>query len=473
MQDFKPGDIIAQDYQILSLLSQGSFGKVYLGRSQSMNLKVAIKVEKSEVSYFNSLTHEVEVLKLLQDVQQVPKIYWFGQEMNLKIMIQNLLGKDLTHYYKKLKRFSYECVCNIAYQMISILEQTHAKNIIHRDLKPENILGASLSDKIYLIDFGIAKNLQQNKKSKEKISFIGTTRYASLAAHLGKEQNRKDDLESLGYILIYFLNGQLPWMNIEKQDSERIEKIGLMKQDISPEELCENLPSQILKYMKYVKGLSVRVKPNYIQLKDLFKVENQNDTMPFDWNKKIRINKRMQSNKSIKSSKSAKILNKSKSQFHKTQNNIQQESSQKLINQPQTPVQKQHQTFVFPDQNDKTLYHSSDENQQQNSISDQNKEKESIKVGYSISYEPSKFSRYSIHNKSPIMQQQKERARVSTLDANPQDYFIMNFQTEQQLQELENQDLAIKYDRLYYQSILYNHKNPILEFKISKCHIFD
>ncbi|CAD8094305.1 unnamed protein product [Paramecium sonneborni] len=357
--------------------------------------------------------------------------------------------------------------------MITILEQIHSRNIIHRDLKPENILGASLSDKIYLIDFGIAKNLLQNKKSKDKISFIGTTRYASLAAHLGKEQNRKDDLESLGYILIYFLNNKLPWMNIEKGDNERIEKIGILKQEISPEELCENLPSQILKYVKYVKGLSVRVKPNYVQLKDLFKIENLNTNMPFDWNKRVRVNKKMNSNKSIKSSKSAKMYNKSKSQFHKTQNNIPQESSQKLINQPQTPIQKQHQTLIFQDQNDKTFYHSSDDNQQQNSLSDQNKDKESVKVGYSISYEPSKFSKYSLHNKSPIPQQQKERARVSTLDANPQDCFIMDFKTDQQLQEFENQDLAIKYDMLFYQSILYNYKNPILEFKASKCHIFD
>ncbi|CAD8144311.1 unnamed protein product [Paramecium octaurelia] len=465
MQDFQPGDVIAQEYQIVTMLAQGSFGKVYLGKSQKKNMNVAIKVEKAEVSYFNSLIREVEILKTLEGVPCVPKVIWSGSEKGMRIMIQNLLGKDLIHYQKKMKKFSYECVCNIAYQMIGILEQIHKKNIIHRDLKPENILGASQSDKIFLIDFGIAKNLESNKKGKEKISFIGTTRYASIAAHLGKEQNKKDDLESLGYIILYFLNGSLPWMNVEKDDNERLEKIGLLKKDMSPEELCENLPNPIFKYMKYVKGLSAKVKPNYSQLKELFTITNVQPSMPFDWNQRAKANRKMNSNKSIKTSKSAKVLSKSKSQFRKTQNNIPQESSSKLILLSQTPIKKLYKTIVFPESQDKTVYHSSDDNQQQSSLSDEKKSKESVKVGYSISYEPSKFSRYSQHNKSPIQQQQKERARVSTLDANPQDLFIMPPQSEKQLQEFEEQDLEFKYHLLYYKSILYNYKNPIQDFK--------
>ncbi|CAD8136997.1 unnamed protein product [Paramecium octaurelia] len=465
MQDFQPGDVIAQEYLIFTMLAQGSFGKVYLGKSQTKNMNVAIKVEKAEVSYFNSLIREIEILKLLEGVPCVPRVIWSGQEKGMRIMIQNLLGKDLIHYQKKMKKFSYECVCNIAYQMIGILEQIHNKNIIHRDLKPENILGASQQNKIYLIDFGIAKNLESNKKTKEKVSFIGTTRYASLAAHIGKEQNKKDDLESLGYIIIYFLNGSLPWTNIEKDDKERIEKIGLLKKDMSPEELCENLPNPILKYMKYVKGLSTKTKPNYSQLKELFTVAKVAQNMPFDWNQRAKANRKMNSNKSIKTSKSAKVYSKSKSQFRKTQNNNSQESSQVLVQQHQAPIKKQYKTFVQPDSQDKSCNHSSDDFQQENSLSDEKKSKESVKVGYSISYEPSKFSRYSQHNKSPIQQQQKERARVSTLDANPQDPFVMPLQSEQQLQEFENQDLAIKYKQLFYKSILHNYKNPIQDFK--------
>ncbi|CAD8047792.1 unnamed protein product [Paramecium primaurelia] len=461
MQDFQPGDVIAQEYLIVTMLAQGSFGKVYLGKSQTKNMNVAIKVEKSEVSYFNSLIREIEILKILEGVPNIPKVIWSGQEKGMKIMIQNLLGKDLIHYQKKMKKFSFECVCNIAYQMIGILESIHNKNIIHRDLKPENILGASQSDNICLIDFGIAKNLESNKKNKEKISFIGTTRYASIAAHLGKEQNKKDDLESLGYIILYFINGSLPWMNIEKDDNERIEKIGLLKQDMSPEELCENLPKSIFKYMKYVKGLSAKMKPNYSQLKELFKIDNIQPNMPFDWNQRAKANRKMTSNKSIKTSKSAKVFSKSKSQFRKTQNNNSQESSQNLIQQRQTPIKKQYKTFFQPDSQDKSNNHSSDEFQQEHSLSDEKKSK----VGYSISYEPSKFSRYSQHNKSPIQQQQKDKARVSTLDANPQDPFIMPLKSEQQLQEPENQDLAMKYNLLFYKSILYNYKNPIQDFK--------
>ncbi len=116
---------------------------------------------------------------------------------------------------------------------------------------------------------------------------IGTARYASLNAHLGLEQSRRDDLESLGYIFVYFLKGGLPWQNIRSESKEKkYEKIKGMKQSISIEVLCENLPQEFSLYFKYVKNLKFEEEPNYAYLKSLFKkiiLERKYNSAFVDW----------------------------------------------------------------------------------------------------------------------------------------------------------------------------------------------
>lgn len=103
-------------------------------------------------------------------------------------------------------------------QLLERIESLHSKNLIHRDLKPENIvIGWHDIDLIYLIDFGLAKYYRESGNHipmVDKKGIIGTARYASISAHLGKEQSRRDDLESLCYVLIYLNKGKLPWMNL-------------------------------------------------------------------------------------------------------------------------------------------------------------------------------------------------------------------------------------------------------------------
>ena len=213
-----------------------------------------------------------------------------------------LLGKsledilNLTHS----KTFSIKATCNLAYQMINLLEYIHNKHIIHRDIKPDNFVMGRGNEKtmVYLIDFGLAKKFRSSKTLKHcpmtnKKKLTGTARYASVNALKGIEQSRRDDLESLGYVLLYFLKGNLPWQGLPiKNKEDRYTKIMEKKRDTSPAELCAGFPKQFEEYVKYTQGLEYEEDPKYDYLKGLFESTVQalgynGIDRVFDWMVKI------------------------------------------------------------------------------------------------------------------------------------------------------------------------------------------
>jgi serine/threonine protein kinase len=188
----------------------------------------------------------------------------------------------------------------LALQILDRIEFIHSKNIIHRDIKPENfLLGYNNSPIIYIIDFGISRKYRSSRTGKHiKFSItgklFGTVRYVSFNASRGVQQSRRDDLESIGYMLLYIMKGKLPWQGINLRDHDRKNKymqMLILKRNIMPELLCRDLPPEFAEYVKYCKNLKFEEDPNYEYLRNLFKnvlekIHEKND-LNFSWNKQI------------------------------------------------------------------------------------------------------------------------------------------------------------------------------------------
>eukprot|EP00693_Jakoba_libera_P002967 EC693131.1.p1 GENE.EC693131.1~~EC693131.1.p1 ORF type:complete len:265 (+),score=59.49 EC693131.1:63-797(+) len=190
-------------------------------------------------------------------------------------MVVDLLGPSLEDYFSFCGRqFSLKTVLMLGMQMLSRIKHVHANGIIHRDIKPDNFLVGikKKSHHIYVIDFGLSKKFDETKKPSKHCSLTGTPRYASINAHLGTEQCYRDDLESLGYVLMYFLRGSLPWQGLQaKNKKERLDKISQKKLDTPIEVLCQDQPSEFVEYLQYCRSLDYAEKPDYQYLKDLLK----------------------------------------------------------------------------------------------------------------------------------------------------------------------------------------------------------
>jgi len=180
----------------------------------------------------------------------------------------------------------------LADQMLERLELLHEKGVVHRDIKPGNfVLGrGSTSSCVYLIDFGLAHKYRSGGvhiKYEENVPFRGTHRYASINAHMKIEQTRRDDLESLGYVLIYFLKGGLPWQNLNVERNRRRQVIGDLKKNTSVHEITSDLPPEFAKYLNAVRNLEFEEKPDYKILRALFKKCYSDQNFPqdglFDW----------------------------------------------------------------------------------------------------------------------------------------------------------------------------------------------
>ena len=280
--------LIEDIYLAQKKLSQGSFGTVYQGTNLDTKANIAIKIEKEFPDSAKSYTaKEVAILKKLQEVKGIPKLYWFNE----KIIVLSLLGKDLSSYLKIFKKFSHKTITMLTLQIINILENIHNLGIIHRDLKPENILVGRGEDckQIFVIDYGISKITENLNELvfKQNKSFVGTARYASVAAHKGYELSRKDDLESLFYVMVFCAKGFLPWQKIKASDEEKILRVGKIKEDLTVNEVCQGMPLEFIEAFTYIKKLKFEDKVDYDYLKKLmikFSEEEEFDIDNiFDW----------------------------------------------------------------------------------------------------------------------------------------------------------------------------------------------
>uniref|UniRef100_A0A914C8S4 non-specific serine/threonine protein kinase n=1 Tax=Acrobeloides nanus TaxID=290746 RepID=A0A914C8S4_9BILA len=271
--------IVGQTYKLIRQIGAGSFGEVYICVHVTNGQEYAVKIEPIKAKN-PQLYYEGKVLKYLGTGIGLPHMRYFGQEREHYCMVMELLGPSLEDLFNTCKRrFSLKTVLMLADQMIGRIEMLHVKNFIHRDIKPDNFLigSGARSHTVYIIDFGLAKKYRDSKTHmhipfKDRKNLTGTARYASINAHRGIEQSRRDDLESLGYCLIYFLKGSLPWQGLNADTKmQKYEKIHEVKLKTHINVLCNGLPQEFTKYLQYVRGLRFDQEPEYKFLLSLFR----------------------------------------------------------------------------------------------------------------------------------------------------------------------------------------------------------
>ena len=284
----KPGlqllnTVFFNKYRLVEKLGEGTFGMIF--KCESTDGLCAFKFEKKRYGRRSLLKAESEVMIELKGFG-IPKIISYIENDDYNIMIMELLGKSLEVLAQQYadEKLSLKTCCMLGIEMLKILKKIHDNHFIHRDIKPDNFaIGYSDQSQLYLIDFGLAKQyrnaktLQQKPMQKNK-KLTGTARYASINALRGYDQSRRDDLESIGYVLAYLLRGNLPWQGIVvKTKEEKYAKILYRKQSITSEQLFFGFPNELCTYINYCKNLGYEEEPKYDYLTDLFKniIQNQ------------------------------------------------------------------------------------------------------------------------------------------------------------------------------------------------------
>lgn len=260
--------IINKKYRLLHKIGSGNFGSVFKGQNIRSKEFVAIKIEKIS-DELKLLKNESKIYHFLNNTPGVPSVKWFGKDDNNYYMVIELLGESLQEIKNRMSRFSLQQVLKIGIKLILLLKTIHDKGLIHRDIKPNNFLfGINNPTNLYLIDFGFSKPYLYNNqhiKIKQTHNIIGSFNYASIMSHKRFDLSRRDDLESLGYMLLYLFYGNLPWTNKTDENEILKAKIQILNNKI--------YPKIILDFLKYSRGLEYEENPNYYFIIDKFNRE--------------------------------------------------------------------------------------------------------------------------------------------------------------------------------------------------------
>jgi len=294
---------VAQKLELQRKVGAGCFGEVYKGKDLETGEDVAIKVEELRTSA-PQLAFEYDVSKKIAGDKMEPP---FPQGFALPVkffencgrhcaLAMPLLGPALEDQVQRCKgKLSVKTTLMLADQLLRRLEYLHSLGIVHRDIKPENFMlglrGGPTEHIVYIIDFGLSRVYHDGKRHREfrnKLNLTGTARYASLNAHKGLEQSRRDDLEASGYMLLYFLRGAMPWSGLPAPTKqEKFARIAQVKEETPLDSLCDGYPDCFKEYVVRTRALEYKDRPDYNLLRGLFTNTFQQlgfeEDYNFDW----------------------------------------------------------------------------------------------------------------------------------------------------------------------------------------------
>jgi len=282
---------IGKKYTLGTRIGKGSFGEVYAaedkdGRKYAAKLEVRRKKSGGRRKGPSQLEYENRCYGLLEGTG-LPKVYEYFQYGDYNVLIMDRLGSSIQNVLEKSpsKKLPMDSVLAVGMRILCHLEVIHEKGMLHRDVKPQNFcLGRDNDREIYIIDFGLSKRYAHDGKHipyrDKKSGLTGTPRFASINSHFGIEQSRRDDLESLAYVLVYLGKGTLPWVGLGgkkriRSDDDvpnRHEMILRVKQATTDTKLGKGLPKGLCRFIKKVRSLRFYERPAY---DDLYNMLNQ------------------------------------------------------------------------------------------------------------------------------------------------------------------------------------------------------
>lgn len=271
--------VIANKYKLVEPIGKGAFGYIFKALNIRNGSQVALKMEPLSAET-KMLKNETKIYQYLNGQEGIPQVLWFGLDENYYYMAMDLLGSSLQKIRENSEPFSLEVAVTITIVMVKRLECVHKKGLIHRDVKPDNFL-FGLDEKknmLHLIDFGFCKKYLLDDEIthiplRENRNLLGTPNFISINVHDGCEPSRRDDLESLAYIMLYLTREDLEWSSYSihldyrnMNNKIRSEKMRVMIDDQTPKIIRD--------YFEYCRNLKFDETPDYNYIFDLLKKLN-------------------------------------------------------------------------------------------------------------------------------------------------------------------------------------------------------
>ena len=286
---------VAGRYKLGSHISTGGYSEVYQGRNVHSGEDVAIKLEDQKNRY-PQVIYEGQLIQQLQGGKGIPGVYWCGHDGDYNILVMELLGENqLKNLQTCGNKLSYKTTLMLADQALQIMEHIHTKGIVHRDINPENFLMGYEANYhlLHLIDFGLAKRYIDPKTgehipSKTGKSLLGKPQFASLNSHAGCEMSRRDDLESLSYMLLFQLKGCLPWTQENESSKSRYELIAKIHEtksafNFSSDKAPADVPKEFFNFVQIARDLKFDEQPPYLKIRRMFKELFVRSSYEFDY----------------------------------------------------------------------------------------------------------------------------------------------------------------------------------------------